>query len=164
MQELTPYFNMLTRVSKIIETLPRRAATVAVNFSKQRFTAQNWVDSNTLPWKQRKPIRGESRKRAGRAILVDTGRLRRSIRTIRVTTNSATIGTDVPYAQAHNEGFRGNVRQSVRAHTRANKPVKAHTRVINQNIPKRRFMGNSAVLEQQLQRMMTSEIIKAIKG
>ena len=53
MKELTPYFNLLDRVSRVVDTLPRRAATEAVNFSKERFKQQNWVDTTTS--KRRKP-------------------------------------------------------------------------------------------------------------
>ena len=164
MSELNNYFALLDRVSKTIETLPRRAANEAVNLSKERFKKQNWVDTNTEPWKKRKPIRGESRKRSGRAILTDTARLRRSPRVVYVDGKKAIIGTDVPYADTHNEGFRGRVKQNVRKHTRKGSSVKAHTRIINQNIPQRRFMGNSAILDARIQRIMLSEIVKSMKG
>lgn len=164
MSELTEYFNLLDRVDRAIDTIPRRAATVAVNFSKERFKQQNWVDTTTKPWKKRKPVRGESKRSSQRAILVRSGRLRRSIRTIHADRESASIGTDVEYAQVHNEGFRGRVSQRVRAHSRNGKDVKAHSRTLNQNIPQRRFIGNSAVQDARIQRMMTVEIIRAIKG
>ena len=169
MNETLGYIQMLDRVSKAVDKLPARAATEAVNFSKERFRAQNWIDSHTQPWKRRKATRGESNRRSGRAILVDTGRLRRSIRKISVTNTSATIGTDVPYAQAHNDGFRGKVNQRVRAHSRKTAKgktsnVKAHSRTININIPRRRFIGSSAQLVKNIERMMTLEIKRAINN
>ena len=169
MSDTLQYFAMLDRVSKAIAALPRRAATLAVNFSKQRFRDQNWVDNTTQPWAKRKQgwVK-ESRKRQGRAVLVDTGRLRRSIRTVHVDNDSATIGTDVPYARVHNDGFRGRITQNVRTHTRTVRKkavrVKAHERTRRVNIPRRRFIGASPILERQINRMMTVEIIKAIKG
>lgn len=168
MRETLEYIQMLDRVSKAVDKLPARAATEAVNFSKERFRAQNWVDNTTQPWRKRKVIKGESNRRAGRAVLTDTGRLKRSIRKVRVTKTSATIGTDVPYAQAHNDGYRGRVTQRVGAHTRSTRKgtinVKAHTRIKNINLPRRRFIGVSAQLDKQLQRMMTLEIRRAING
>ncbi len=169
MAGVNDYIQMLDRVSKAVDKLPARAATEAVNFSKERFRAQNWVDNRTDTWKRRKTVRGETTRRAGRALLVDTGRLRRSIRKIRVTNVSATIGTDAPYAQAHNDGFRGKVNQRVRAHSRTTakgktSKVKAHSRSIKLNIPRRRFIGASAQLEKNLARMMTLEIKRAING
>lgn len=168
MIETREYILMLDRVSKAIDKLPARAATEAVNFSKERFRAQNWVDNNTQPWKKRKPLKGESNKRAGRAILTDTGRLKRSIRKVSVSNTNAVIGTDVPYAEAHNDGFRGRVNQRVRAHTRKTKRgninVKTHSRVTNMNLPRRKFIGVSQVLDNRITRMMTAEITRAIKG
>ncbi|MBI9063269.1 MAG: phage virion morphogenesis protein [Marinilabiliaceae bacterium] len=185
MRETLEYIQMLDRVAGVIDKLPARAATEAVNFSKERFRAQNWVDNGTGPWPKRKPVKSESRKRSGRATLVDTGRLRRSIRKVSVTRERAVIGTDVPYAQAHNDGFRGRATQNVRAHTRKNREearsrdasgrykkkssaggsiqVKAHTRTQNMNLPRRRFIGSSSVLDRRITRMMTAELMRAIK-
>ncbi len=166
MQETRSYILTLDRVSKAVNKLPARAATEAVNFSKERFRAQNWIDNSTQPWEKRKVVKNESNRKSGRATLVDTGRLRRSIRKVRVSKTSAIIGTDVPYAEAHNDGYRGRVKQRVRAHTRTTihgkVNVKTHSRVINLNLPRRRFIGNSAQLEKQITRMMTLEIRRAI--
>jgi phage gpG-like protein len=118
---------------------------------------------------------------------VDSGRLKRSIRIVAVTPTSVTIGTDVPYAQIHNDGFNGS--QSVRAHTQRVKEhqrkqkvkgkkgkwktkkvtVKAHTRNIkahtrNMKMPRRRFLGSSAELEKQIMELIMSEINAAISN
>lgn len=158
-----------------------------VVFSKQRFREQAWTDATTQPWQKRK---AGAKRNTGRAILKDTGRLQRSIRVVSVTPSSVTIGTDVPYAQAHNEGFRGT--QNVPAHTRnryakvktgsgvysiktqkerqrtskvkvegGEIKVKAFTR--RMNLPKRQFLGNSQVLTNQIKRLVTAEINKALK-
>jgi phage gpG-like protein len=163
MSELTAYFNMLDRVSRTVDTLPRRAAMEAVNFTKDRFKQQNWVDTTTKPWKKRKPVRGESKRSSQRSTLVRSGRLRRSPRTIHADNNSAAIGTDVEYAQVHNDGFRGRVNQRVRSHMRNGKKVKRFTRTINLNIPERKYIGESVVQTARIQRMMTAEITRAIK-
>ena len=162
MKETIEFAKMLDRVSRTIKTLPQRAATDAVNFSKQRFRDQNWLDNTTENWPRRKG----RKKRPGRNILTDTARLRRSIRKVVVTSSYAIIGTDVPYARAHNEGFRGNV--AIKAHQRTRPTrggraqVKAHVRKVN--LPRRRFIGASAVLDAKIARTMTAEISKAIKG
>jgi hypothetical protein len=41
--------------------------------------------------------------------------------------------------------------------------VKAHQRTINQNIPRRRFMGNSPYLDARIKRVATAEFMKALK-
>jgi phage gpG-like protein len=156
MQETLEFVKLLDRVTKAVNVLPQRAATLAVNFSKERFRSQNWVDHTTEPWTKRKT----RDKRKGRAILVDSGRLKNSIRKVVVTNDYAIIGTDVPYAKIHNDGFRGT--ENVRHHRRNGHSVRAHTRRVN--MPRRRFIGSSAVLDRQLQRMMTAEITRAIKG
>lgn len=60
------------------------------NFERQAFFSEAWE-------RRKSPIR------PGRAILTDTGQLRRSIRS-RTTENSITFYTDLPYAAIHNEG------------------------------------------------------------
>jgi phage gpG-like protein len=156
-----------------------------VNFSLDNFKSQAWLGYSLEPWRQRS---SKAKRNNGRAILVDTGRLRRSIRITSISTGSVTVGTDVPYARAHNEGFRGTV--NVKAHTR-NKygkektgsgkftkkgvermktvqkisgtgQVKAHTRKVN--LPKRQFLGlDSPYLQKQLQRRLQAELMKGLR-
>lgn len=192
MSELSEFFAIMDRVERAINTIPARAGVLAVNFSKDRFRQQAWVDATTQPWPKRKVSGWGRRERKGRAILVDTGRLRRSIRVVMVSGTRVVVGVYVPYAKAHNEGFRGTVTQRVSAYSysrygtekrgtgvysvktrRENLKavrvktgevkVKAHTRTIHQRIPKRQFIGQSAVLDRNLQRMMTLELTKAIR-
>lgn len=60
------------------------------NFERQAFFSEAWA-------RRRSPV-----KRGG-ALLVDTGALRRSIRS-RTTDDSITFYTDLPYAAIHNDG------------------------------------------------------------
>jgi phage gpG-like protein len=87
-------------------------------------------------------------------LLLKTGRLKRSIRKISATTDRIIIGTDVPYAQIHNEGGTINTTVTVRAHTRTRRGrsenVRGHSRRMNLNIPQRQFLGNSQVLQQRI--------------
>jgi len=188
----TTLSNITRELQTTVSRLPSIIATEAVNFSKERFVAQNWVDDSTHPWKKRTDKTWlKKRLRSGRAILVDSGRLKRSIRKISVTPTYVVIGTDVPYARAHNDGFRGSVHQHVRQHTRGHKNkvkmatglysiktrrertrtktvttsvsvVHAYDRTINQNLPRRRFIGASPALTQRLNRVVTAEINRAI--
>lgn len=61
------------------------------NFERQAFFSEAWE-------RRKSPIRNEER-----AILIDTGQLRRSISS-RVTENSIVFYTDLPYAAIHNDG------------------------------------------------------------
>lgn len=169
-------------------TLPMKVGDTAVLFSKQRFAQGNWIGNNVENWRPRKKVTkwGKTPRNKGRALLVDTGRLRRSIRIMNTTSTTVTIGSDVPYAKAHNDGFRGDVTQQVSAHTRrkfikskvssiktkktttrkvvsGTIDVKAHSRTIKQNLPRRRFIGPSPYLDKQITRIIASEISKALK-
>lgn len=61
------------------------------NFERQAFFSQAWQ-------RRKRPIRNE-----GRAILVDTGQLRRSIKS-RINGDTIAFYTDLPYAAIHNDG------------------------------------------------------------
>lgn len=174
---MTQSFNLREvekRFKKVMTYAPVMLGNDAVNFFKDSFKKQGWLGNSFEPWKPRKTVTkwGKTKRNKGRAILVDTGRLRRSIRLIKASNLTAVIGTDVPYARAHNEGVRLGEIQQVKAHERFTykkqrlvKPSKvmAHVRNINQNIPQRQFMGNSPYLTKQLQRRLTAELMKSLR-
>lgn len=60
------------------------------NFERQAFFSEAWT-------------RRKSPNRPGGTLLIDTGNLRRSVRS-RTTENSITFFTDLPYAAIHNDG------------------------------------------------------------
>jgi len=164
-------------------TLPAQMGTVAVNFFKDRFRAQAWTDEAASPWKARKP---GSKRNKGRGILISSGRLRNSIRIVSTTANSVTVGTDVPYAEVHNEGFTGT--QSVKGFKRKkfHKSTVYSTQVFNiksrkgrkstvknevgesyvkpftrkMDMPRRRFIGESKLLTHKLEQLITKVINK----
>jgi phage gpG-like protein len=170
-------------VRKVMLTAPLKIGEVVVQFSNKRFEEENWIDRRTETWPRRQP--GTKRDR-GRRLLVDTGRLRRSIRIQRTTEDQVVIGTDVPYASAHNDGFRGTV--TVKAHTRkkygkkkeqyttrtgkersrtvqfetGQTEVKSHSR--RMNLPRRRFLGESEQQNKQIVRMLAAELNRALRS
>ena len=151
-------------VTRAINAMPARVGTCAVNFSKQRFVQQNWHDTTPEPWKPRSRTRRGGERRQSGAILVDSGRLKRSIRVVSADSNRVIIGTDVPYAEIHNEGLDGGV--SVRKHSRRSRKgrlhiVKAHKRRVH--MPQRRFLGESQALATQLEELMIKELKNAIE-
>jgi phage gpG-like protein len=185
--DITDWVNKMNRLERIYKNMPSRAATIAVNFSKNRFREQAWVDDRTEPWRRRKD---QSKKGRGRAILVSSGRLKRSIRKIRIGPTVAVIGTDVPYARGHNFGFKGQV--SVKGHKRGKfKNVKQGTGVFsikskkertrssrqatgetssvksftrNVTLPRRQFLGESRVLAQQIERDIVAQVMSVLKS
>lgn len=166
-----PIAEKLAELAKVYKTLPRKIAVTAVNFSKENFKRQGWLDNGLQRWAPRKK-RG-SRRTDNRAILVKSGRLRRSIRATSVTDEQIIIGTDVPYAQVHNEGGTGEVTQNIGAHTRKEHTrsgrkvqattVRAHTRKRKLNIPKRQFMGPSQALNKRVERLIKKEFDTVLK-
>lgn len=177
-----PIAEKLAELAKVYKTLPHKIAVTAVNFSKENFKRQGWLDNGLQRWAPRKK-RG-SRRTDNRAILVKSGRLRRSIRATSVTDSQIIIGTDVPYAQAHNEGGNQEVTQNVGAHARKahsrkaytttggrkvaagvvkGHSVKAFTRKRKLNIPKRQFMGQSQALEIRIGRLIKKEFDEIMK-
>lgn len=169
------------RLAATKKTLPRKVAAIVVDFFKGRFQRQSWIDRTTEKWAPRK---GKSKKNKGRAILVRSGRLRRSIRAVNITQEQIIIGTDVPYARIHNEGGKIEGTQNVssytrRAHqrkgyTRAGRKikstqvkqstVKSHTRHVSRVMPRRQFMGASEALNKRVKGLITREINKALTG
>lgn len=170
---LSPDFlTKLNRLSKLYRKFPEIAAIEAVNFSKERFVRKNWVDKSVTAWKARKPSpewHTEAQKKAAArgSLMVKSGRLKRSIRKIKVTRNSVTIGTDVPYAEAHNEGAVINTTVNIKTHSRKRKgrteTVKAHRKKRKIKIPERRFIGESAILLRRVERLVQKEINNILK-
>lgn len=170
------------RVRAAIRTLPRLVGNEAVNFSKDSFRRQGWLGDSFQPWPARKAGGkwGKTPRNKGRAILIDTGKMRRATRVISADLQEIKIGNDVPYAQAHNDGVSlRSVTQHVKAHRRKRKQnnvsgargkkiasgitfVKSHERKIRVKIPRRRFIGNSPYLNRNISRLIASQINKAI--
>jgi len=175
----------LQKLKNLKQSYPRIAGREAVLFFKKRFDERNWVSDRSEPWKLRKD---KGKKNKGRGLLVKTGALRRSIRVTRASGTMVWVGTDIPYARAHNQGYRGNV--SVKEHKRnkfttkevgigtylikskkentrkvselkSEGKVEAHTRKMN--LPKRQFIGESRYLLKNLERLILSEIKKIAK-
>jgi phage virion morphogenesis protein len=131
----------LRKLSKMKGQLTTKLSNQAVVHFKDNFRKSGFVDASLQPWKPRKP---NAKRNRGRAILVDTGDLRRSIKVIRKTTREIRIGSDPVYAKVHNYGLRAGRGRGFK-------------------MPKRKFMGNSKSLENAMRKKINSEIAKAFK-
>jgi phage gpG-like protein len=169
-------------MQRFCKRLPNLVAREAVNFAKDRFRFGGWVDTNFKKWKPRSYYKGRQR-----ALLIKSGRLRNSVHASSISNSGVTITANMPYAQAHNEGFKGTVTQKVKAHRRKMPHrntykavkgkeykrstrlvfekqssgvafVKAFTRVVNMNIPQRQFMGDSVFFMKRLCAIFTNRI------
>lgn len=111
--------------------LPRILGNAAVNHFKDSWKNQGFDDNIVTPWKPTKP----NKKNRGRAILVRTGRLRRSF-DYYPTLNRVIVINDTPYSVYHNYGTK--------------------------RLPQRRFMGRSRTLDEKsgaiIMRMMRAAL------
>jgi len=151
----------------------------ALRFSKERFRQKNWVDKNMpTAWDKRK-------KKARGSILVQSGRLKRSIRITAKGRYFVEIGTDVTYAKIHNEGGKITQTVSVKAHKRTKSiakssnirsrkasrqrvkagttTVREHSRKMNLSIPQRQFLGESSALARKIEKQMKKIVDNHLK-
>lgn len=165
--------------------VPLLVGNEAVNFSLDNFRLQGFQGASFIKWPARK-VGWVKDKRPGRALLINTGALRRSIRIVRLSSEGVTVGSDVKYARAHNEGYRMGHIQTVKGFTRnrtytdevsaprartakfqkiviGQSQVKSHTRRVDVRIPRRQFLGNSPYLDARIKRVVTLACIREIK-
>lgn len=164
------------------QVIPKRAKNLGVQFFKSRFRAQGWLDESFQPWPKRKKA---DKKRPGRAILMDRGKLRNSIRG-EVRNNGAEIvfGSSEKHARIHNEGgtITHPARQRIITHkiyTRGKRKGRVLFHKNNQNatfgkkvntgsytikMPKRQFMGPSAHLNRIIKRDIENQIRKIFQS
>lgn len=144
---------------KLLKSTPRIVGVEAVNFFKYSWRRKGFIDSGSVnKWAARKtPVV------PNRALLVKSGRLRRSIRMIELRRQSVVVGTDVPYAKIHNRGGRVAQTRLVRPYQRRKKSggfsrVKAHTRRYTANYPQRQFIGKSDFLNRRINAVLTHRL------
>ncbi|MHC5309123.1 hypothetical protein ACYSNM_03430 [Myroides sp. LJL116] len=162
------------RLASTLRSLPEIIGNEVVNFSLNSFEQEAWSGDSQEVWPKRKnPTKWGIKSDTDRALLVKTGKLKRSIRITRLIENRVFVGAggpDIPYAKAHNYGFKGSVNQKVRSYKRKVQgktiDIKEHSRTINQNIPKRQFIGgekDSPYLKARLRRVAIAELRKIFK-
>ncbi len=151
-----------TAISDVFSNLPTWAGNAALNFYKDSWRRQGFIDTSFKRWPKRKKEGGSK----DRAILVKSGQLRRSLR-LRVGTTWFEVYSEVPYAKAHNEG--ATITQTVTPrqrryfwamHYKAKKVGKsdeagqwramALSETITIKIPRRQFMGQSNFMERRI--------------
>jgi len=167
------------KVDKVLSAyrkMPNEIAAIAVEFSKERFREQAWLDVTKESWKPRKQRR-KGGKNKSQTLLVNKGTLKRSIRKVLANENTIIIGTNVKYAQIQNDG--GVIRESVhikdferKAYTRLRQgrketvrahKVSSHNRQMNIRIPARPFLGVSYTLERRIYQHITASFMRALK-
>jgi phage gpG-like protein len=112
------------------------------------FRDQGFTDETLSKWQPRKGelsggiarVRKRSRD-SGRAILVKTGALRRSIRKVNRGKLAVSIVSNLPYARVHNEGL----------------PIRGG------RMPKRQFVGHSKRVDRKIRERINSRITRIFK-
>jgi phage gpG-like protein len=162
----------------------------AKNHFVKSFRNQGFTDATFKRWQTR---RGEvsgfgvSKKSKGsRAILVKSGDLRRSVRVVSKTYNTVTVGSDLPYAELHNNGSIVNRRAHKRTATitrsvrgsagfvngvwRQGRKQKITLQGARHNVsgsafrmPKRQFIGDSKLLTMLLRDKLDKRIQQAFR-
>ena len=94
-----------------VATLPRELGKAVLLETSDNFRRQGYENDAgaVVLWGPRKAAdrrKGRANLRQ-RALLVQSGRLRRSVRIVITTASSVTVSTDVPYVEAQQEGVGG---------------------------------------------------------
>lgn len=168
------------KTKQVMDKFPVLAAATAENFFHDSFNQQAWSGEYQEVWPKRKT--DKNKRDRGRAILTKTSRLNRSIHKMKADWTSIIVGTNLPYAAIHNEGFNGteNVSQHYRIASRkvstrylkngsASKAKNAFTRVMGKGhevkahsrhmvMPRRKYIGNSPYLDKKMERVFLNEL------
>ncbi|MFL0089867.1 phage virion morphogenesis protein [Tenacibaculum maritimum] len=180
-----PFSKLQKEYRKFRRTLPVVVSNIALNDFKTNFKRQGYVNEHGvfIPWRKtsKKKSRTFGRRSKSKGILIGSGRMLRSMRTAS-TYDEARVVSNLLYAAAHNEGFKGSVnvsshkrnryaKRTEKTRTRSGKyrnrtvttvkntgEVKAHKRKMN--IPKRPFMTTSKTINDEIEKYVFKEIDK----
>lgn len=146
--------------------LPKQLGNDAVNHFRNSFRQGGFEDQTLQPWElpERKQFTMKGKRKVytydvgkywggkrfniytradrTRATLVQTGALRTSVRVLRTSPGEVVIGSDLKYAQIHNDG--GKLKSGA-------------------TMPKRQFVGDSRKLTANMKKKISGEILKALK-
>jgi phage gpG-like protein len=135
--------NDLKKFEAEIPKVVSEMGSIGQNHFVKSFRDQGFTDNALTKWPSRKR---EDRGRGSRAILVKSGRLRRSIRRAPIGKYGVSLLSDVPYAKIHNDGLVGRAWGK-------------HTF----RMPKRQFMGSSRVMSQRIEKMIDRHVTRVFK-
>lgn len=180
------------KLQKSLNAFVTVMGTDAKNHFVKSFRNQGFEDQTIQRWQPRK--RKSYRTRGGkvvddtnRAILVKTGDLRRSIKVFSKSYRSITLGSDLPYAQIHNDGgiiqknesknlmyyrevatniaTRNTLKRfaSQKGRRKATHAMEVTIGAHTIKIPKRQFIGHSKKLIDSLRMKLDKRIVNVFK-
>lgn len=145
-----PFAIPAQRIAQEMAEFARDVGIEGLAFYQGSFRKQGFEDVSVEKWEKRKPILIKKKgvyiskpNDSNRAILVKSGRLRRSLRKS-VSGMEITFASDLPYAQIHNEGGAVRTRNG-RTYYR---------------MAKRQYMGESQTLNTKVGEMFTQRMDK----
>lgn len=164
------------RFKQTVDRLPVRLGATAVEYVHGNFLKQGFVDKTTHKWPARKKADRNSKQRA---LLVQSGRLRRDVRVRSVNQSYVVVGTSLPYAAVHNEGGTINhpggtayfVKngETIWVSNRKAKSLEttrrrrlARTKPHRISMPQRQFMPNRRRGSQKLSKMLNKVIVQEL--
>ena len=147
---VNPFAIPAQRLAQEMAEFARDVGIEGLAFFKGSFRKKGFEDVVLEKWKDRKPTLYKNKKGTyvngsdhSRAILVKSGRLRRSLRKS-VSGMEITFASDLPYAQIHNEGGA----------------VKTRNGKTFFRMAKRQYMGESQTLNTKVGEMFTQRMDK----
>lgn len=155
-----PWSKTLADVKTYRRQLPNKISGAALKEMQGYFRVGGYRDTSTIFWEKRKTSNwGKKKKKdnVNRALLVKSGRLRRSLRKA-ADFNFARVVTDVEYAEALHKGFKGIVIQRVRSFKRRGGTVKAHTRTVKRDMTARPFLTVGQAFYNVLDKQILNEL------
>jgi phage gpG-like protein len=164
----------MEKSAKAISEMVDVMGVMAINHYKKSFINGGFTDEGFVAWQKRKRTKGNQ----GRAILVKTGRLKRSLVARKSGRYAVKITSNVPYANVHNEGLTINKKE--RQHTlnfnirkdgrsRSSKAKKANFQqdvtigAHSIKMPKRQFVGYSGMLSAKIELRLRNKIQRIFK-
>lgn len=153
-----PFDKQAKKLEKVFRNLPSGVGTVIVSETKENFRRQGFYSDGRTgrrkKWKERK---SDAPRNRGRALLLDSGVLRRSIRK-EVRGFKVRIFSDVPYAAVHNDGLMVRKRTSKRRGYKSRRKGGATFQMTQ-----RKFLGDHPALRRKVTAFMTRQIERAFK-
>lgn len=163
----------------LLTTAPKRMGNDALRHFLMSFRNQGFTDERLVLWPKTKAPRTIGGRAVQGRILKGRGLLMNSLRVTRSDWNGIQLaagGPQVPYAKIHNEGGTIETTANVRAHARRDHvarlrtgkvartggPVKAHTRRMLTYMPKRQYMGRSAVLVNTMRETILKTVVQTL--
>lgn len=168
----------INNYAKMKQELPKVIANECVKFFGDAFKKEGWTDTAYSPWKKRKQ---ETKKSAGKPVLIGTGALRRAVMTSNraATFERIRFVVNLPYASIHNNG--GTVQKSAHKRSKFGEGKQTHTGIFTGSkttqkyhfkkgeesvsagiakYPKRQFMGRSKALDEIIRNKINLALAK----